>query len=82
MHETILNQYSILVPPVLPESHCPHDLHVLLHYDCLRWYIGHIIVHMYVTVVHDLATMMILTHMVAHFDLLPSGLDHGGSDMC
>jgi len=36
----------------------------------------------YIGVVDDLASMEISTVMVAHIDVLHSGLDHSGCDMC
>jgi len=36
----------------------------------------------YIGVVDDLASMEVSTVMVAHIDVLRSGLDHSGCDMC
>ena len=55
---------------------------MLLFGERLRENIGHIVVRVYVGVVYDFASMQISTFMVAHIDVLRSGLDHSGSDMC
>jgi hypothetical protein len=55
---------------------------VLLFRERLRENIGHIVVPVYVGVVYHFASMQISTIMVAHIDVLCSGLDHSGSDMC
>jgi hypothetical protein len=55
---------------------------VLLFGEWLRENIGHIVVRVYVGVVYDFASMEISTVMVAHIDVLRSGLDHSGCDMC
>jgi len=53
---------------------------VLLFGEWLRENIGQIVVRVYVGVVYDFASMEISTIMVAHIDVLRSGLDHSGSD--
>jgi hypothetical protein len=55
---------------------------VLLFGERLRENIGHIVVCVYVGVVYDFASMQISTIMVAHIDVLHSGLDYSGCDMC
>jgi hypothetical protein len=55
---------------------------VLLFGERLRENIGHIVFRVYVGVVYDFASMEISTIMVPHIDVLRSGLDHSGSDVC
>jgi hypothetical protein len=55
---------------------------VLLLGERLRENMGHIVVRVDVRVVYDFASVEISTVMVAHIDVLRSGLDHSGSDMC
>ena len=55
---------------------------MLLVGERLRENIGHIVVRVYVGVVYDFASMEISTIMVADINVLHSGLDHSGCDIC
>jgi hypothetical protein len=66
---------------VLPQSHSLREFRVHLFGLGLHENIVRIVVPVYVGVVYNFASMEISTIMVAHIDVLRSGLDHSACDM-
>jgi len=75
-------EFHLVLVSALPQSHSFSEIHVLLIGERLRENIGDIVIGVYVGVVYHFASMQIMTIMVAHIDVLRSGLDHSGCDMC